>query len=130
METFNFPFHGVPAMTGEDNATSIILTGGFKFGAEPSEPMMRIFTLNFPVLGYEFLPNGTPDELGTVNPQHNAIALWEFYRTHGTWKSFIYPHAIFGNVSVKFDRPVELPQIEGNLGKVKNIQVVLREYNA
>jgi len=130
MQTFNFPFHGNPAMTVDDNSSSIELKSGFRFSAEPSEPMLRLFTLTFPVLGYEFLPDETADSAGTVNPEHNVIALWEFYKAHGTWKTFIYPHPFFGNVTVKFDTPFTIPQVQGNLGKVTNIEVKFREHPA
>ena len=130
METFNFPFHGTPAMTTDDNSTSITLKGGFKFSAEPSEPILRIFTLTFPVMGYEFLPNGDPDALGTLNTEHNVLSLWEFYKKHGTWKTFTYPHPAFGDVTVKFDTPFTIPQVTGNQGKVSSIEVKLREHPA
>lgn len=130
METFNFPYHGMPAMTADDNSSSIELKGGFKFSAQPSEPILRIFTLTFPVLGYEFEVNGDVDSDGSVNPQHNVISLWEFYKTHGTWKTFIYPHPVFGNVTVKFDAPFTIPKVTGNQGKVSNLEIRLREHPA
>lgn len=130
METFNFPYHGNPEMTPEENNSSIILKDGFRFDPEPSEPIIRVFSLNFPVMAYRVLPDGAPDVQGTLVPEFNIMSLWQFYVRHGTWKTFTYPHPVFGNVTVKFNAPFTLPAVEGNLGMVKNTQVTLREHPA
>jgi len=122
METFNFPFHGNPSMS------RIELKGGFRFSNEPSEPILRLFSLTFPAMVYKSLPNGDPDALGTIDANNNIMALWEFYKTHGTWKSFIYPHPVFGNVIVRFDTPFTIPQVTGNRGLVSNVEVKFREH--
>jgi len=130
MKTFNFPFHGNPAMTTEDPAPSIKLKGGFKFSSQPTEPIIRMFTLNIPVMSYDMLPSGQPDLEGTIDPRNNVIALWNFYVEHGTWKTFIYPHPFFGDITVKFDVPISIPEVQGNMGKVPTIEVKLLEHPA
>jgi len=130
MAVFNFPHHGNPAFSFEEVSSGIILKGGFKFIEEPANPYVRIFTLEFPVLGYFALPDGNVDLDGTLFPEWNVLALYNFYLEHGTWKSFTYPHPVFGDIAVKFDRPLEAPKVTGNQGKVLNLSVVLREYTA
>lgn len=128
METFDFPYHGNPAKTPQDGSPSIELRGGFRFSAKPVDPIIRVFDLEFPVMGYFTLPNGDPDTEGTINPQWNVAALERFYERHGTWKSFIYPHPFWGNITVRFDRPFTTPKVTGNRGMVNNIQISFREH--
>lgn len=128
MERFNFPFHGNPSKTPEDRSINIELRGGFRFTTKPIDPIIRVFTLTFPAMGYYTLPDGTPDTQGTIEPQHNIAALERFYERHGTWKTFIYPHPFWGDTNVRFNAPFTTPVVTGNQGKVLNIEVVLREH--
>lgn len=128
LETFNFPYHGVPGGTPEDSSSSIQLGHGFKFSNKPAHPILRVYELTFPVMKYFLLPDGSPDTEGTINPLYNIAALERFYERHETYKTFIYPHPFWGNKNVRFDTPFTVPQVIGNHGAVSNLTVRLREH--
>jgi hypothetical protein len=101
---------------------------GYEFSAAPQLPVQRRFTLHFETIQWFFDENGEAD--ATIEPQLNALALDEFYREHYTWKSFIYPHPVFGDLVVKFaaDSPFEMPKaIKGGTGATEPFELVLIE---
>ena len=45
-----------------------------------------------------------------VKPEVNAYALDLFYQRHRLHKTFTYPHPVYGDVLVKFSKPLEIPE--------------------
>lgn len=128
MEVFNFPYHAPPEGTPEEGSKRVTLTGGFIFSTKPIGPIIRVYKLNFPILGYFYLPDGSVDLEGVVTPEFNVRALEKFYDAHETWKPFIYPHPVKGDIKVVFEAPFTTPTVSGNTGKVKNLELSLREH--
>lgn len=128
MQTFNFPYHAPPSGTPDDGSKRVTLKGGFIFSTQPIGPIIRVYKLNFPTMSYFLLPDGSVDLEGTINPTLNVMALEKFYNEHGTWKPFIYPHPVKGNLKVVFDKPFTTPTVTGNKGSVKNIELSFREH--
>lgn len=62
--------------------------------------------------------NGTTWALSTTSvnlnimkqPEINAGRLDSFYNTHKLHKKFIFPHPIYGNMAVRFNKPLVLPK--------------------
>lgn len=124
MERFNFPYHVAEIETAE-NSSVLELKGGFTFASKPAGPFIKTFTLSFSTLKFFEAPDGTPSV--TEDPKVNMMTLYQFYLTHGLWKTFIYPSPIFGDTEVKFLKPVKIPRVTGNQGATLNVEVVLKE---
>lgn len=66
--------------------------------------------------GYRFsngvwVPTTNPSKLNLFsNPEINLGLLEDFYLRHKMWKKFIYPHPIYGDLAVRFSRPLILPK--------------------
>lgn len=126
MLTFDFPYH-VPTHV-YPKGDSFKFGKGYEFSAAPQQPIQRRFTLYFNTIQWFFNASRVAD--ATINPQLNALALDNFYKAHLTHKAFIYPHPIFGNLTVKFasDVPFEMPKgLTGGTGATEEFSVVLVE---
>lgn len=82
---------------------------------------VRIFELEFSTLFY----NGNeetncPDEL-------NYSKLQAFYLTHGLHKAFIYPHPVYGDLKVRFAKPIVLPKKNPNSRSIQGFTLTLIE---
>lgn len=125
LDTFNFPYHTFET----DNPTSgvnIQLGGSYMFTTPPTDPDQRIFTLSFPAMKYYVGEDGLP-EAGT-EPTKNMKTLSDFYRAHLLYKSFLYPHPVYGTLEVKFNKPLKEPKVtDGGMGVVKDITIELVE---
>lgn len=125
MDRFDFPYHIVTHAYPKGDS--------FKFGrgyefSSPDGVVQRRFTLYFESIVWYFADDGTLD--ATINPQTNALAFDQFYVAHLTHKAFIYPHPVYGDVTVKFaaDAPFEMPKsIKGGSGATEAFSVVLVE---
>lgn len=126
METFNFPYH-VPTHS-YPKGDSFKFGRGYEFSAQPQLPVQKRFTLRFNVMKWEFDNSGVAD--ASINPTTNILALIQFYEAHYSYKTFIYPHPVLGNINVKFaaDAPWEVPKgIVGGTGAVESFEMVLVE---
>jgi hypothetical protein len=126
METFDFPYHTTRHVYPKGD--SFKFGRGYEFSAAPQLPVQRRFVLSFPTIQWFLDAAGTAD--ASIEPQINALALDEFYRRHYTWKTFIYPHPVFGEIKVKFaaDAPFEMPKsLPGGTGATDEFELTLVE---
>lgn len=105
MQTFNFPLHHCTHEYPQGD--SVKFGGGYTFAAAPVLPLERTFILEFEGL-FWYKQGGVWSS--TPNPTRNMLKLDEFYRYHTLFRSFIYPHEVFGNVVVKFKAPLKIPK--------------------
>lgn len=128
MATFNFPFHKVETRNPE-SGFSVDMGGNYVFSSKPDAPDNRMFALDFETM--RFFENSSGVLVSDVGIQYNMLTLIEFYQTHKLWKSFTYPHPIYGDITVRFARPLVEPKIreETNNGLVEPFQIELREVN-
>lgn len=125
METFNFAYHTVRHRRA--GGTTVQFGGGWSQGIKPQQPTQRTFVLKFQGLFYYRNPSTHEIDL-TVNPTTNIMKLDAFYEQHEMWKSFIYPHEIYGNLTVRFAKPFELPEArEGGSGMTNDFDIELIE---
>lgn len=124
MATFNFPFHPAPAVEYPDDQKRIKLGNGWTQVVKPLGPLERVLKLEFEGLQYFLDGSGNLDE--TVNPTRNAYALEKFYETHRLDGEFTYPWDGRGNLTVRFNKPLRMPQ-PGKNGVVPKVEIELIE---
>lgn len=125
MDTFDFPYHLVSTIN-PDSGARVALGGSYVFTSAPTAPNQRTFTLTFAVMQYFVDGSGNPE--ATTNAQYNMKTLDDFYLAHLLHVSFIYPHPIYGDMEVKFLKPLTIPDgIGGGNGTVKQVTVELVE---
>lgn len=126
LQTFNFPYHTFRTEYPE-SGTRVQLGGSYIFTAPPDGPDLRRITLNFPVMFYYLQSDGVTIDT-TTNPTYNMAVLEAFYNTHKMYKSFTYPHPVYGNMTVKFFTPLRTPEgIPGGRGATKDFTIELIE---
>ena len=108
METFDFDYHSF-ATKYPETGTRMKLGNSYTYTASPTSPPARIVTLYFDKMEVLMISDGVPDL--TTRPETNFNRLEAFYREHELHKTFIYPHVMFGNLFVKFSKPLEMPRI-------------------
>lgn len=80
----------------------------------PVAPDQRTFTLSFSTMRYFMLPEGGVDV--APNVALNFGALEAFYNEHKLFKSFTYKHPVYGNVTCKFNKALDVPKPKNNGG--------------
>ena len=113
MEIFIWKYH--TQSTEYPEGFTAKLGNSYTFAAEPSSVDQRLFKLSFPTMFYYMEVDGVTLNLAKL-PSINMGALEAFYKVHRQWKSFIYPHPIYGDVVAKFNKPLVVPQgtVAGN----------------
>lgn len=106
MSTFTWPNHTV-ATEYPESGFKVQFGNSYEYTEGPTAPDQRVFTLNFPLLKYYLNPSNVVD--ATIQPTLNMLALENFYNEHKMWKVFVYPHPVYGNVNVKFHKPLKIP---------------------
>lgn len=125
METFDFPYHLFSTKYPE-SGNRMQLGNSYVFASEPSAPDQRTITLEFSAMKYYTGAGGVIS--ATINPQVNMWALELFYQRHKLWKNFIYKHPVYGDMKVKFNKPIDIPAgIPGGLGATKSFSIELIE---
>lgn len=76
--------------------------------AAPTAPDQRVITLEFTTMKYFQNSNGTLNL--TTNLVNNFGALEAFWMTYKLFGSFTYNHPVYGALSVKFNKPLEIPK--------------------
>lgn len=126
MDTFNYSYHRQSTAMPQ-NGFRLQFGTSYVFTAKPDAPDQRVFTLFFTGMQYYLHDDGTVDG-STGAGINNVHALYTFYAAHGLWDTFIYPHPVFGNVTVKFKDPLVVPEgIVGGGGVVGDFQITLEE---
>lgn len=111
LDVFDFPFHQV-SVSYPERSTQVKLGGNYLFSTKPAGPAMRSFNLEFKVLYWFKNQYGAFDAL--MEPKLNLMQLEAFYLKHELHKDFIYNHEIYGNVVVKFTKPLSIPTAKEN----------------
>lgn len=124
MAVFDFPFHVAPAVQYPDDQTKVKLGRGWTHVAKPFGPIERVLKLK--MRGMQFFLNGSNQLDASVNPQRNAYALEQFYETHRLHGEFTYPWDGRGNLTVRFNKPLQLPEPLGN-GVLPDFEIELIE---
>lgn len=124
---FNFPYHLYETVYPTEG-NNLTLGNSWNYNSKPTSPPQRQFELSFELLKYFQGVNGV-DKL--TQPEINLGALEDFYQAHKLHTAFIYPHPVYGNVSVKFSKPLVIPKgIKGGMGAVAGVSVHLIEVPA
>lgn len=125
LKTFNFPFHSTSVVYPKRGA-QVKLGGNWTYTTKPSAPPMRSLQLKFDALWWRL------DGLGllsaTIDPQLNLLALENFYLEHELHQEFIYPSPRYGNLIVRFEEPLAIPEaVKNGNGVVRDLIIKLVE---
>lgn len=119
--TFPFPYYTYTTRFN-DNVKQIQFGNGFTFASQPSGPPQRSFKLRMSGMAWHRQPEGGLDVLTARDT--NLGRLEEFYKEVECWKPFIWQHPIYGNMLVRFLRPLDIPyQIPGGTGVVEPFEL-------
>lgn len=125
MDTFDFDYHSVSTKYPE-TGTRMKLGGSYTYSSTPTEPPARTITLHFAenAMRIHMTSRGVPDL--EKDRAINFNRLDAFYRKHELHMAFVYPHEIYGDLVVKFSKPLEMPQLTKG-GWVPSFSVELEE---
>lgn len=125
MDTFDFPYHKVRTIY-PDNSSRVSFGGGYEFVSAPNSPDQRIWVLTFAAMKFFFDGSGNID--ATITPKVNYKAFRNFYEAQKLYAKFIYNHAEFGALVVRFHKPLNDPEgIEGGNGAMGQFEIELIE---
>ena len=121
MADFNFPYHTVRTEYPE-SGFRVQLGNSYQYSAPPPAPDQRVFKLKFKILKWFTTPTGQIDR--AAQPEINIALLEDFYLQHKMFATFTYNHPVHGSVSVRFNKPLQIPEgIEGGDGAVPGVEV-------
>lgn len=125
LEDFDFPYHSFSTENPESGFRGT-MGGSYVFTSEPTDPDQRRITLNFSTMKYYV---DEDDEITEdIEPQLNMFRLINFYQRHKLYKSFHYQHPVYGELEVKFNKPLVEPEVvPGGFGAVKAFAIELIE---
>lgn len=119
--TFPFPYYSYTTRFNE-NVEQVKFGNGYTFASQPSGPPQQSFKLRMQGMSWQRQPSGGLDVL--TSRDTNVGRLVEFYREVECWKPFIWQHPIYGNMLVRFLRPLDIPyQIPGGSGVVEPFEI-------
>tara|TARA_X000001388_G_scaffold52616_5_gene38382 strand:+ start:21513 stop:21899 length:387 start_codon:yes stop_codon:yes gene_type:complete len=105
LEVFDFPYHKV-SYSYRERSSRITLGNDWEYVTKPSTPVSRLFKLSFEAMkSFE-----TPQTLSPMERRYSIDHLDDFYQRHELWSEFLYNHHRFGNVVVRFDSPLQVPE--------------------
>jgi hypothetical protein len=87
---------------------------GWDFSSKPNQPYRRTFVVK--LHGMRWYTNDAGAYDPTVDAQHNAALLLQFYHDHRLYKPFILQHEHYGRIECKFKVKVDLDPAIGNSG--------------
>jgi len=108
METFDFNYHSFSTKYPE-TGTRMKLGKSYTYTASSTAPPQRTITLHFDKMQVLMISPGVPDV--TSKPEMNFMRLDAFYRRHELHASFLYKHELYGDLVVKFAKPLEMPRV-------------------
>lgn len=92
------------------------------FTPDQSVRPIRVFNLEFSGMK---IHEENPGLFPTLT---NFNLLYDFYLRHGTHKRFIFEHPVYGDLIVRFGKPVSVPKkIPNGLGSLQTFQILLIE---
>lgn len=109
-----------------DSGLRIAFARSYAYTAGPTAPDQRIFVLRLQGMQYFLYPLGSIDRVSEAG--RNLAKLEDFYQAHKLHVAFDLNHPVYGTVSCKFNRPLELPEgVQGGNGLVDIVEVELLE---
>ena len=125
LPVFNFPFH-LREVKYPQSSNVVKLGGNWDYATAPQAPDQREITLTVPALVYYTNSDESLDY--TTNPQVNLGCLEQFYQSVRQFGMFTYPDPAYGNITVRFKTPLQIPRGEvGSQGSVKGLTVTFTE---
>ena len=122
METYDFPYYVLEQKFPESSA-KISFGGGYEFASKPAAPDQIIFMLNYETMVFYQAPGGELDIV--TNPQLNMGKLQAFYEEHRLFEPFLFDHPIYGEVIVRFNKPLSWKLRKGGRGTVEPFTIEL-----
>lgn len=103
----------------------IQLGNSYQFDTPPESPDQRIFVLR--LQGMQYFVTGNTLDLVT-SPERNMGVLEDFYNTHKRAVSFTLAHPVYGDLTCKFNTPLNIPEgIIGGDGILPSFEVEVIE---
>lgn len=122
---FDFPYH-LREHQYISLSTVVPLGGSYSYRVSPTSPEQRTFTLIFKTMQFLLDSAGLIDI--SSNAQLNAGRLLAFYNQYKLHRTFIYPHPDFGNIRVRFNKPLRFPEgLTNGRGYLPSFEVELIE---
>lgn len=122
MQTFNYALHKVETQYPE-SSIRVQFGKSWQFAAKPDAPDQRVFKLTFSGFKYYIDENGQV-EAETNEFVNNLYSLELFYQSVRLYEKFVYPHPVYGNVVVRFNKPLLVPKgVHGGNGVVEDFTI-------
>lgn len=127
---FAWLYHGFSTVYSEP-FTSVNLTSNNAQGYVPDQTLKPVRTFELEFVGLKHYENAADG----CDPNLSFNRLYEFYELHGLHRRFVYEHPVYGDVVVRFAKPVTIPKkiLDGkgslNSFTVSLIEVVTTYYN-
>ena len=101
--------------------------GGYSYNTDGEYPPLRKFTLTFKGYKYYIKADNTLDKEKNASI-NNLGRLEDFFLRHLTHKNFEYTHPVYGKKTVRFGKPLIIPEgLSGGGGAVPSFEVTLQE---
>lgn len=98
----------------------------YTYTIEAEAPDQRTFQLE--LKGMQYFVNDLGEVSDTPHPERNMAVLESFYSRHRLALSFNFEHPIYGVLTCKFNRPLDIPKgIPGGNGVLETLTVELLE---
>lgn len=108
------------------SGTRIQLGRSYQFDTPPEAPDQRIFVLK--LQGMQYIVGSQGNLNANLEPGRNMLALENFYNDHKLATSFTFDHPVYGSLTCKFNRPLEIPEgLAGGDGVLPEFEVELIE---
>lgn len=108
------------------SGTRIQLGRSYQFDTPPEAPDQRIFVLK--LQGMQYIVGSQGNLNANLEPERNMLALENFYNDHKLATSFTFDHPVYGSLTCKFNRPLEIPEgLAGGDGVLPEFEVELIE---
>lgn len=120
METFDFPLFTWTVRYPESSA-KVKFGRGYEFTSKPKGPDQVTYILHFAAM--MFFVNSAGNVSTTTLPKINIAKLEAFYNVHKTYEKFILPLPGKGNLTVRFNKPLEYKVKENGNGLVEPFQL-------
>ena len=109
-----------------DSGVRIQFGNSYTFAAPPDAPDQRIFKIMLQGMQYFLDVDGEIDR--TVKPERNMAKFEDFYLLNKLWDSWTFPHPVYGDVQVKFHKPLMIPKgIKKGGGVLPDFEIQLVE---
>lgn len=120
---FAWPYHGFSTSYNEPFQT-VNLTSSNTQGYVPDQTLKPVRTFELDFIGMKHRETAAQ----ICDPNLSFNRLYEFYELHGLHRRFVYEHPVYGDVIVRFGKPVSIPKkiLDGN-GSLNTFSVTLVE---